>query len=175
MLTALIFGTAFGAVGMWAYYRYCCPKKSKKAEPVSAVDILGEEAMNQKVEDKKAIVDDMTKNGFRPSIFDYYKGKEEDTAEEKDIPYVISPDEFGTNEDYDTISLIYYADGVLTNDADEVIDNVEEIVGKKALNSFGEYEEDSVFVRNDLIKVDYEILRDLDTYEDMCKRYYKGR
>ena len=44
-------------------------------------------------------------------------------------------------------------------------DEPEDIVGD-ALNHFGEYEEDSVFVRSDPKRCDYEILRDLRSYAE---------
>ena len=78
----------------------------------------------------------------------------------EDKPYIISPSEFGGLDDYDTISLTYYADGVLTDDNDEPIEDIEKIVGMESLKHFGEYEDDSVFVRNDELKCDYEILLD---------------
>lgn len=82
-------------------------------------------------------------------------------------PYVISPDEFGEKDDYDTVSLTYYADGVLADECDDVIYNVDNVIGEDSLNHFGEYEEDSVFVRNDSMATDYEILRDLRAYSDV--------
>jgi len=85
-----------------------------------------------------------------------------------EVPYVISPDEFDELEGYTPISLTYFADGVLTDEHGVIVDDVEEIVGD-ALNHFGEYEEDSVFVRNDAKRCDYEILRDERTYEEFRK------
>jgi hypothetical protein len=84
-------------------------------------------------------------------------------------PYVISPEEFGDFYDYETISLTYYSDGVLADDNDEEIDNVEEIVGSEALESFGEYEDDSVYVRNDRLKCDYEILLSHRLYSEIVE------
>lgn len=76
-------------------------------------------------------------------------------------PYVIKPEEFGqTDDDYDLISLNYYADGVLTDDFDDIIEDVEGTVGEDSLSHFGEYENDTVYVRNDARKVDYEICLD---------------
>ena len=46
-----------------------------------------------------------------------------------------------------------------------IIDEPKDIVGD-ALNHFGEYEEDSVFVRSDPKRCDYEILRDLRSYAE---------
>lgn len=82
-------------------------------------------------------------------------------------PYVISPEEFGEVEDYDKVSFTYYADGVLADEYDEVVENVDEIVGEESLTHFGEYEDDSVFVRNDKLKCDYEILLDQRNYSDI--------
>ena len=82
-------------------------------------------------------------------------------------PYVISPEAFGDKDDYETISLTYYSDGVLTDDADNIIEDVNDTVGEESLKSFGEYEDDSVFVRNDRLKCDYEILLDTRKYSDV--------
>lgn len=86
-------------------------------------------------------------------------------------PYVISPVEFDTIDDYEVVSLNYYADGVLADDAGNVIEDVESMVGRDSLNHFGEYEDDSVHVRNDALQCDFEILRDLDKYSEV---YHAG-
>lgn len=101
---------------------------------------------------------------------------EEDDSEEKpvyserdtdmDEPYVISPEEFG-ELDYEKISLTYYADDVLADEFDGLVENIDSIVGLESLNTFGEYEDDSVFVRNDKLRCDYEILKDLRRWEDV--------
>lgn len=86
-------------------------------------------------------------------------------------PYVISPDEFDENG-YQTVSLTYYADGVVEDDFYDVWDDdqIEEKIGRDSLNHFGEYEEDSVFVRNDDEETDYEILRDSRNYSEVPKQ-----
>ena len=93
--------------------------------------------------------------------------------EEEDIvgrPYVIKPYEFGEIEEYEQISLNYFADEVLTDEDNEIIDNVDEIVGVESLTHFGEYEDDSVFVRNERLRTDYEILLDRRNYSDVMRR-----
>lgn len=84
-------------------------------------------------------------------------------------PHVISPDEFGELPEYDKVSLTYYSDKVLTDENMKPMstDNIERTVGSESLKHFGEYEDDSVFVRNDLLKVDYEILLDENRYSDL--------
>lgn len=82
-------------------------------------------------------------------------------------PKVISPMEFDTLDDYEAYTLMYYADGVLADETGNVIEDVEGMVGRDSLNRFGEYEDDSVHVRNDALQCDFEILRDLDKYSDV--------
>lgn len=87
-----------------------------------------------------------------------------------DAPYVIPPEELYEREDYETYTLFYYADGVLTDDNEEIIEDVESTIGFESLNHFGEYEDDSVFVRNDVRGCDYEILRDNRNYSDVIAK-----
>lgn len=82
-------------------------------------------------------------------------------------PYVISPVELG-DCDYDVIDLIYYeGDNTLTDEEDEIINDVGELIGWESLEHFGEYEDDSVCVRNDIRKVDYEVLLDVRKYSEV--------
>ena len=93
-----------------------------------------------------------------------------DEVETANEPYVIAPEDFGNMDDYDTVSLIYYADHVLADDDDREIEDVDEIIGLDSLETFGEYEDDSVFVRNDILKCDYEILLDPRNYSDVVTK-----
>lgn len=79
-------------------------------------------------------------------------------------PVVIAPEEFGDLDDYEVISLTYYADGVLADELDEPVEDVEGSVGRDSLTTFGEYEEDAVHVRNDRLHAYYEILFDTRNY-----------
>ena len=80
-------------------------------------------------------------------------------------PYVIKPEEFDTIG-YDVVSLTYYADKVLVDEDDNPIEDIDYLVGEDSLDHFGEYEDDSVFVRNDDLKTDFEILLDEASYYD---------
>ena len=80
-------------------------------------------------------------------------------------PYVIKPEEFDT-VGYDVVSLTYYADKVLVDEDDNPIEDIDYLVGEDSLDHFGEYEDDSVFVRNDDLKTDFEILLDEASYYD---------
>lgn len=102
---------------------------------------------------------------YRQMARDKYKANHE---EEEGNPHVITPEKFGDNTSYDRITLTYYADHVLADENDEIIQDVEETIGFGSLNHFGEYEADIVYVQNDILKCYYEITRDLRKYEDVA-------
>ncbi len=121
------------------------PKKEKKEAPKES------ETLKQKYGKQ------MENLGYA----DYYIPPEKDEK-----PYVISPEEFGEMDSYDTISLTYYDNDILTDDHNEVLENRDELVGKDFMKHFGEYEDDCVFIRNDEMKADYEILMEHRRYGD---------
>ena len=85
----------------------------------------------------------------------------------EDKPYEITPQEFNEIEGYEVISLRYYVqDNTLADDNDELVDDIDSIVGEENLQKFGHYEDDCVYVRNDRMKCDYEILLDYGSYEE---------
>ena len=81
-------------------------------------------------------------------------------------PYVIAPYDFGEIDGYHMIELTYYADDVLEDDSYCIVNDRDELIGRTALNTFGEYEEDAVFVRNERLRTDFQILRDYRTYAE---------
>jgi hypothetical protein len=90
----------------------------------------------------------------------------EDNIIAQDKPFVIEEDRVGEYISYDLISLIYFSDGVLTDDWEVLVENPDETVGKEYVEYF-ETGEDVVYVRNDKLKCDFEITRDLRTYEEV--------
>lgn len=95
----------------------------------------------------------------------YSNKKEEEEMEDNNI-VIIPPEDFG-EYGYKCESLTYYTDDVLTYDDDTKIDDVDRVVGPIALKSFGEYEDDSVFVRNHEMKTDFEILKEYRRYSEV--------
>lgn len=81
-------------------------------------------------------------------------------------PYVISPYDYGELDDYEQVELTYYLDNILEDEDGHIVTNADELIGPKALNTFGEYEDDAVFVRNDMLRTDYQILKDPRTYDE---------
>lgn len=91
--------------------------------------------------------------------------KEEET---KTVPkYKIVPPEELWERDYPTISLTYYeGDKVLADESNKEISNVTDLVPEDFAEHFGEFEKDSVYVRNDDLCVFYEILKDLGNFSE---------
>lgn len=94
---------------------------------------------------------------------DYSEAKR-NTSRGNVYPYDISADEFGEKEDYDCISLDYYSDGVLTDSTGDVIDDIDRTVGRDFARYFDKYQEDAIYIRNDRLQCDYEILRNITPY-----------
>ena len=161
-------GAAIASVVTWKFAKTKYEKIAK--EEIESVKEVFSRRKEEPIEPKQS--------EEKPDTIEYDKvlaetGYAGNKPEEKgepmmDKPYVISPDEFDENG-YNTISLTYYADKVLTDFSDNVIDNVDDLIGLDALTHFGEYEEDSVFVRNDKLALDIEILLDVRNFSDIRK------
>lgn len=80
-------------------------------------------------------------------------------------PYVITPEQYEDNVDYTKVSLTWYNDEVLEDDWGNVLDP-DDVIGRDALKTFGQYEKDSVFVRDDDEQIDYEVLLDTRNYKE---------
>ena len=96
-----------------------------------------------------------------------YMSEDEFQTPMYDDPFVIDPSEFGEIPEYDTETLTYFADGVLVDDVDDVIEEPDIVVGLENLKVFEEFGATSVYVRNDIYRTDYEIIRDDWNYSDL--------
>lgn len=126
-----------------------------------------EKSRLEELEELKAYLERIKENGYAEAMHrkEVIKHDEEGMVE-MNKPYVITPEEFEDSM-YTVMSLTCYADNVLEDDWGEIIENPEELVGADYYTHFGEYEEDSVFIRNDEEQTDYELLRDLRKYSDV--------
>jgi hypothetical protein len=92
----------------------------------------------------------------------------EDAKDRAENPYVISADEFLAQErdDHTYVTLTYYeGDGVLTDEQDEVIDEVMSTIGDN-LGKWGEQSKDpnAVYIRNERLATDIELIRSKGAY-----------
>ena len=179
--TSFIFAFALGAAaGSVVAWRLLKEKYERLAqEEIDSVketfsrrkqdDIPEEDVKKEVTVEEKGKYDNVLKREGYVNYSEISSKKGGDNPMEHKKPYVISPDAFGEYEDdYETESLTYYSDGILADESDDVIENVDDLIGTESLDHFGEYEEDSVFVRNERLKTDYEILKDHRKYTDVC-------
>lgn len=134
--------------------------RNNKKEELESVDIEDIDAVKEECEriiercNYKAYSD--TKTEQKEEEVNFYM--------DRDKPYTIDPEDFNMYDDYTPMYCDYFADGVLVDDSGTIIKEVDDLIGKDNLMKFGEYEEDTVYVRNDQKKIDFEICRDLEAY-----------
>lgn len=138
-----------------------------------------EKVINKYKEPKETVEDIVTAEGY--SIEDEEETDEDDDSNytvdvdpgvEVIVPYVITPEQFGEYSEYGTKTLTYYADNVLTDEIDNPItsEEMETMIGPDALDHFGEYEDDSVYIRDEMNEMDYEILKSEKTFSEIQER-----
>lgn len=168
-LTSVVIFTVGAVIGSAVTYKLLKTKYEQIAQDEidSVKEVFsrrGRDVVESKTDEYTELVD---KLGYSGVDNNEEKGENDMT----DAPYVISPDEFGEMDDYETVSLTYYADKVLTDEMDIPVEDIESMVGYDSLECFGEYEDDSVFVRNERQKTDYEILLDVRKFSDVQSEY----
>ena len=174
-------GAAVGSVVTWKLIetKY---KQIADEEIASVKEVFSkrnEETKTEEPVEEEDEEDDIVMPNHKPDLSEYkelvksygYNNKEEEEEVNDDMdiaPYVIKPEAFG-DDDYETVSLTMYADGIVTDEYDVRLDDeeIEDLIGKESLTHFGEYEDDSVFVRNESRQTDYEILADERNYFDL--------
>lgn len=142
------------------------PSKESVNKPVEISNPVEEKTETQNEYDKK-----IEELGYSVGV-DLSEGKDEQvdyTVKHMDenvelSPYVITEDEFGEigNEE---VTLFYYADHVMVDEDENVIDDIEDLIGD-CLTQFGDYDE-SMYVRNERKETDFIILRSEKNFNDI--------
>lgn len=167
------------AVGSLATWKYVEKKYQQLAQ--EEIDSVKEVFCNKKNNEDESsetyneltesyITVDPTDN--RPKNYDlrfiHQLTPEED---EDDYTSVIDEIEYGQAEDYDMMELTYFRDGKVANGWLELIPNVDGTLGTEFFDHFGDLEGDSVYVRNDKLKTDFEIVLDSRTYSEALHEF----
>ena len=137
------------------YYKEKMKKEEKnelQEEPIQA----GESKLEQEYED--------ISNNYKGDIVGekpFVQKEVDEVIDPYDTPYIISVEEFGEEIEYDTMTLTYFEDKVLVDDVDDVIEDVDTVVGLENLKIFEEFPGcTTIYVRNDIWKTDFEIIKD---------------
>lgn len=172
LLTGAAVGAVIGSAVTWKYTKMKYEKiAQEEIDSVKSVFSKKENEVNSKLSEANKLLKENLNVEYSEMANMYKKSEEKSVIEKvpysKDI-YIIEPDQYGEIDDYELISLSWYDDDVLADDMDNEIDDYEYVVGLDFMNHFGEYEDDSVFVRNDTRKCDYEILRDKRKFSEVA-------
>lgn len=167
-------GAVIGSAVTWKFLESKYQKLAQE-EIESVKEVFSRRAAQQQPEPTKEEV--TVEDKYEATLTEQGYNKYASTPEPVRTPshHVISPEEFGEIDEYNTVSLIHYADGMLAYDDGELVADIDDIVGEDYASHFGEFEDDSVFVRNDERKTDYEILRDTLVYSDARKAMHPHR
>ena len=170
-------GVAIGSIATWQYVKKKYEQIAQE-EIESVKEVFSNREKNSKEENADAVAG--INHREKPDINEYaskvrkmnYSGfsEKDDEVDVIDTPYTITPEEFGEFEDYEKISLTFYADQILADDIDELVEDIDDVIGINSLTRFGEYEDDALFVRNDRLKADYEVLMDKRNYSDVIRK-----
>ena len=152
------------------YYREL--RKNAKTPDEDKMIEEDENNKEEKEENDKNEYDEIVKNYTNYTQYNDTETKENKKEEKEERtnyePFIIDVEEFGEDPTYDTATLTYYKDKVLTNDLDDIIDY--SVAGEENLKIFDEHPDcKAIYVRDDIYMVDYEILRDpyqYDEYDD---------
>lgn len=185
---AFIAGTGLGGAGAWFLLKKIYERRFdeelisvkesfhiRKEQLDEEIEKLKKESEPEKEKTEKNDISDNSEkkpeNTSKGKYVKYITDKnvDNDISNVKNIPYTISPDDFG-EKGYAETTLTYYLDGILADDTGYIIDDVEGMIGD-ALSHFGEYEKDAIHCRNDAKRCDYEILKDLRRYADVRRSF----
>jgi hypothetical protein len=167
---AFALGAAVGGTGVWLgvkdLYRHRTEDEIKSVKEAFRAAFKNDDSMKEEDHNKSDSFKTEDKVSYSKMTKQYQTSA---TTKPQSVPYIIAPEEYGEEEGYEKVELIYYADKVLADENDEIVEDHDDILGPDALKHFGEYEEDSVCVRDDARKRDIQVLLDSANYTDIVK------
>lgn len=143
-------------------------------EEYESIQTMRDQAYSQREELAEQLEEAMTHGPEEPEITTIFADEEEDwdydvevtnRNEKRGLPYVIHRDEFWSEEmDYLQSTLYYYeGDDILVDDDNAPVYNHKDIVGELKFGH-GSKDPNIVFVRNDRLRAEYEIVRHTGSY-----------
>jgi len=99
--------------------------------------------------------------------------EEELKTRDPDRPYILEHDEFFNSEFQDARVTYYEGDGVLVDERDEHIPDIDGTVGEDNLLRFGHGSRDNniLYIRNEKLDIDFEVVRDQGKYTEKILGY----
>ena len=166
---AIIFvsGAAVGGLAAAFYFKRKYAKKA--AEDIKSVVDTYEKAMftaAQKNEEEK----EKDQSEIKPELELKEKPYSKlEPAAKVDEPYAITMEEYERNENgYFQEMLFYYADNIVANVNDEVID-VDNTIGREALRILDESIGDKIYIRNEALEMEWEVNNDPRDFKEVTE------
>lgn len=99
--------------------------------------------------------------------------EKESPGDEKSRPHRISIDDFTENGPYyQQVTVTYFPkEQLLVDDISGEFEDVESTVGKDNMELFRELDEDVIYIRNDNVSIDYEVVKSNAEYDPMSNGY----
>lgn len=143
-------------------------KKNEFATPMMVVDVLEDEIGVKAVPRPDDIrANSTTRNMFHgthvTSLFDYQQNEQNKLDGRA---YIIDYDEFMSSEVQNTTLTYFEGDNVLSDQHDEPLMDLDEVVGEDNLLCFGQGSNDNniVYIRNDKLDINFEVIRSQGKY-----------
>lgn len=163
-MVAFLFGAAVGAVGAYFYtkqkYESIIDEEIESVKNAYADEKDIEECADSQTEPEESLDEsESARISYNKIASDY--GHQ---TTEKRGPRHIEPEEFGESDL--SITYTYYADGIVTDEMDIIVDDVDEAIGTDFVSDFDDDDCEVTYVRNDIRHCDYEIVRERERYVD---------
>lgn len=171
-IVAALIGAAVGAAVTWIYAKRYFEavvdaeiKSTRDDMEKIVMDRLTKETKKSETEEPQA--ETAAEVSYKQAVSAY--GKPQKTV--PDGPRVIDYDEMGENETYVRCTWVYFEDGVVLNDIDEIVEDAEAAIGTEFMHYFID---GTVYVVNDARHAYYEILEDGRNYFDVNPKPKEG-
>lgn len=183
---SFLVGVAVGSAATWyglktKYQQYAEEEINEVREYYSSklctssegtVETISEEELEEDKPATKSNRVEVKNISDRQNYSGYFKTEPEGISDDPNIleprPVVVSPDDLD-EYDYEWRDITVYADGVVCDDNDDKLDDIENVIGTDAIDHFEEYDEYAVYVRNDRLKLYFQISKDPQTYEEVLE------
>lgn len=171
---SFLVGAGLGVTIAWHFAKIKYEKiADEEIESMKKVLLKDKEKDNENSEKKKNIskLDEIVNNeGYKGQSTNYATVYNKKKTQKNDVETYIHPipsDEFGLEEEYDVITLVYLVDGVLIDDMDTEVGNIEEKIGEDFAKYFEESNGDTIYFKNDKYKAYYEVVQDDRSFDQV--------
>lgn len=155
------------------YEQKMCENAEKSPKNVEKSDILVKK--EPKIEKNDAEQAKYNEIIHKLNYGEYFKKEDEAPVEDRMDPFIITDDEWDENNGYDKVWLTFFEDDeVFVDDCENVVENGIDLIGESNLTEFGEFEENTLYIRNNKYGTDYMVTLEHSSYRETYSEYNGG-